>query len=43
LWKISMYSKIASASSTPNQLTAADFIAHQLPDPCEGIIKPPTW
>jgi hypothetical protein len=25
------------------QLTAADFIAHQLPDPCEGIIKPPTW
>jgi hypothetical protein len=25
------------------QLTAADLLAHQLPDPCEGIIKPPTW
>jgi uncharacterized LabA/DUF88 family protein len=25
------------------QLTAADLIVHQLPDPCAGIIKPPTW
>jgi uncharacterized LabA/DUF88 family protein len=25
------------------QLTAADLLAHQLPDPCEGIIKPSTW
>jgi hypothetical protein len=25
------------------QLVAADWTGHQLPDPCEGVHKPPTW
>jgi hypothetical protein len=25
------------------QLSASDFLNHQLPDPCDGYTKPPPW